>query len=83
MQETSNRLQSSMKNNKEERRSGVTGTGVSQKDLQLGKTKKKKALEKLVEKVRAHCKLELGAVRSWEVTRAQLTDKEKVGAMRG
>ena len=44
---------------------------------------RKKALEKLVEKVRAHCKLELGAVRSWEVTRAQLTDKEKVGAMRG
>ena len=57
-----------------ERRSGATGTGLSQKDLQLGK-KRTKALEKLVEKVRAHCKLELGAVRSWKVTRAQLTDK--------
>ena len=65
-------LQSSIKNNKEERRSGATGTGVSQKDLQSGK-KRKKALEKLVEKVRAHCKLELGAVRSWEVTRAKLS----------
>ena len=64
-------LQSSMKNNKEERRSEATGTGVSQKDLQLGKTKtEKKALEKLVVKVRAHCKLKLGAVRCWKVTRA-------------
>ena len=30
----------------------------------------KKVLEKLAEKGRAHCKLELGAVRSWKVTRA-------------
>ena len=38
--------------------------GVSQKDLQLGNTNNgKKALEKLAEKGRAHCKLELGAVR--------------------
>ena len=38
--------------------------GVSQKDLQLGNTNnRKKALEKLAEKRRAHCKLELGAVR--------------------
>ena len=59
------------KNNEEERRSGVTGTGVSQKDLHLGNTNnRKKALEKLAEKERAHSKLEpenalleLGAVR--------------------
>ena len=49
-----------MKNNKEERRSGATGTGVSQKDLQLGNTNNgKKALEDLAERERAHSKLEL------------------------
>ena len=46
------------KNNKEEERSsGTTGTGVSQKDLQISKKqKKKKNAKKLVEKGRAHCK---------------------------
>ena len=59
------------KSNEEERRSGVTGTGVNQKDLRLGNTNNgKKRLEKLAEKERAHSKLEpenslleLGAVR--------------------
>ena len=52
------------KNNDGERRSGATETGVSQKDLQLWNTNNEKnALEKLAEKGRAHCKLELGAMR--------------------
>ena len=59
------------KNNEQKRRSGVTGTVVTQKNLRLGNTNNgKKALEKLVEIVRAHSKLEtenalleLGAVR--------------------
>ena len=33
-------LQSSIKGNKEERRSGTTGTGVSQKDPQISKKTK-------------------------------------------
>ena len=35
------------KNNEEERRSGVTGTGVSQKDLQLGNTNNRKNVRKV------------------------------------
>ena len=52
------------KNNEEERRSGATGTGVSQKDLQLGNTNfGKKALKKFAEKGSAHRKLELETLR--------------------
>ena len=51
-------------NNEERRRSGATGTGITQKNLQLGNTNNgKKALEKLAEKGRAHFKLDLGTVR--------------------
>ena len=35
------------KNNEEERRSGATGTGVSQKDLQLGNTNNRKNVRKV------------------------------------
>ena len=37
-------LQSSMNNNKEERRSGATGTGLGQEDLQLGSTNNEKKI---------------------------------------
>ena len=40
-------LQSSINNSKEERRSGATGTGVSQKDLQLGNTNTDKSVRKV------------------------------------
>ena len=38
---------SSMKNNKEERRSGSTGRGIRQKDPQLGNTNTKKSVRKV------------------------------------
>ena len=48
-----------MKNNKEEKRSGAAGTGVSQKDLQLGNTNtEKKALRCIhTDVTRVKCKV--------------------------
>ena len=45
--------------NKEEGRSGTTGTDVSQKDLQRGETNK---LKMSMERRAAHCKHEAGAI---------------------
>ena len=48
------------KNRKEERRSGTTGTGVSQKDLQIKKTRCYELVKN--EKKRALCEEKLGRI---------------------